>query len=64
MKNGILAGYPLDKLKVTLIDGSFHPVDSDQLSFEIAAIQAFKECFRKGRSSIDGTYHADGSCYS
>ena len=61
MKNGILAGYPLDKLKVTLIDGSFHPVDSDQLSFEIAAIQA---CFRKGRSSIDGTYHADGSCYS
>ena len=32
MKNGVLAGYPLDKLKVTLIDGSFHPVDSDQLS--------------------------------
>ncbi len=42
MKNGVLAGYPVDKLKVTLIDGSFHPVDSDQLSFEIAAIQAFK----------------------
>ncbi|MDR2791516.1 MAG: elongation factor G [Tannerellaceae bacterium] len=42
MKNGVLAGYPLDKLKVTLIDGSFHSVDSDQLSFEIAAIQAFK----------------------
>ncbi len=35
MKNGVLAGYPLDSLKVTLIDGSFHPVDSDQLSFEI-----------------------------
>ncbi|WP_329904578.1 elongation factor G [Porphyromonas pogonae] len=42
MKNGVLAGYPLDKLKVTLIDGSFHPVDSDQLSFEICALQAFK----------------------
>jgi translation elongation factor EF-G len=42
MKNGVLAGYPLDQLKVTLIDGSFHPVDSDQLSFEICAIQAFK----------------------
>jgi elongation factor G len=42
MKNGVLAGYPLDKLKVTLVDGSFHSVDSDQLSFEIAAIQAFK----------------------
>ena len=39
MKNGVLAGYPLDKLKVTLIDGSFHPVDSDQLSFEIAAME-------------------------
>ena len=34
MKNGVLAGYPLDSMKVTLIDGSFHPVDSDQLSFE------------------------------
>ena len=47
MKNGVLAGYPLDKLKVTLMDGSFHPVDSDQLSFEIAAIQAFKNASEK-----------------
>ena len=47
MKNGVLAGYPLDQLKVTLIDGSFHPVDSDQLSFEIAAIQAFKNASAK-----------------
>ena len=47
MKNGVLAGYALDKLKVTLIDGSFHPVDSDQLSFEIAAIQAFKNACEK-----------------
>ena len=37
MKNGPLAGFPLDKLKVTLLDGSYHPVDSDQLSFEMAA---------------------------
>ena len=42
MKNGVLAGYPVERLKVTLLDGSFHPVDSDQLSFELAAIQAFK----------------------
>ena len=42
MKNGVLAGYPVEQLKVTLLDGSFHPVDSDQLSFELAAIQAFK----------------------
>jgi elongation factor G len=42
MKNGVLGGYPMDSLKVELIDGSFHPVDSDQLSFEIAALQAYK----------------------
>ncbi|KGN97237.1 elongation factor G [Porphyromonas gingivicanis] len=42
MKTGVLAGYNVDRLKVTLLDGSFHPVDSDQLSFEIAAMQAFK----------------------
>ncbi|MFR4739365.1 elongation factor G, partial [Phocaeicola coprocola] len=41
MKNGVLAGFPLDSLKVVLKDGSFHPVDSDQLSFEICAIQAY-----------------------
>ena len=42
MKNGILGGYPMDSLKVELLDGSFHPVDSDQLSFEICALQAYK----------------------
>ena len=47
MKNGVLAGYPLDSLKVTLIDGSYHPVDSDQLSFEICAIQAYKKACEK-----------------
>jgi elongation factor G len=52
MKNGVLAGYPLDKLKVTLIDGSFHPVDSDQLSFEICAIQAFKEAAAKAGPAL------------
>ena len=42
MKNGVLGGYPMDSLKVELLDGSFHPVDSDQLSFEICALQAYK----------------------
>jgi len=42
MSNGPLAGFPLDSLKVTLMDGSYHPVDSDALSFEIAAKQAFR----------------------
>jgi elongation factor G len=47
MLNGPLAGFPLDSLKVTLLDGSFHPVDSDQLSFEICARQAFKSAASK-----------------
>ena len=42
MKSGILGGFPMDSLKVELLDGSFHPVDSDQLSFEICALQAYK----------------------
>lgn len=49
MQSGVLAGYPLDQLKVTLVDGSFHPVDSDQLSFEVAAIQAFKHASEQAR---------------
>ena len=42
MNNGVLAGYAMNKMKVVLIDGSYHPVDSDQLSFEICAIHAFR----------------------
>jgi elongation factor G len=42
MSNGPLAGFPMDSLKVVLKDGSYHPVDSDSLSFEIAAKQAFR----------------------
>jgi elongation factor G len=42
LSNGVLGGYPMTGLKVTLNDGSFHPVDSDQLSFELVAHQAFK----------------------
>lgn len=47
MKNGVLAGYALDKLKVVLVDGSYHTVDSDQLSFELAAKFAFKNACEK-----------------
>ncbi|MCH5216816.1 MAG: elongation factor G [Muribaculaceae bacterium] len=47
MRNGVLAGFPVEQLKVTVIDGSFHPVDSDQLSFELCAIQAFKKACEK-----------------
>ncbi|KAB2808137.1 elongation factor G [Phaeocystidibacter luteus] len=47
MSNGVLAGFPVDSLKVTLKDGSFHPVDSDQLSFELAAKLAYKQALPK-----------------
>jgi elongation factor G len=49
LKNGVLAGFPMDKLKVTVLDGSFHAVDSDQLSFEICAQIAFKNACAKAK---------------
>jgi len=52
MKNGPLAGYALDSMKVTLTDGSFHPVDSDALSFELAAKAGFREAARRANPVI------------
>lgn len=49
MKNGVLAGYPIDRMKVRLFDGSFHAVDSDSLSFEIAARQGFRDAARNAK---------------
>jgi len=49
MSNGPLAGYPIDSMKVELLDGSFHPVDSDQLSFELAAKLAFRNAASKAK---------------
>jgi elongation factor G len=52
MRNGVLAGYPVDSLKVVLKDGSFHAVDSDSLSFEICAKQAFRHGLKKAKSVL------------
>ncbi len=49
MANGVLAGYAVDSLKVRLLDGSFHAVDSDSLSFEICAKQAFRKACRNAK---------------
>ena len=49
LKNGVLAGYPMESLKVTLYDGSYHNVDSDALSFEIAAKSAFRTALPKAK---------------
>ena len=49
LKAGVLGGYPVTGLKVTLTDGSFHPVDSDQVSFELAARNAFKSAYPKAK---------------
>ena len=47
-ESGVLAGYPVTDVKVTLIDGSYHEVDSNEMAFRMAAILAFKEAFQKG----------------
>ena len=52
MKNGPLAGFELDSMKITLQDGSFHPVDSDSLSFELAAKLGFKESAKAAKAVI------------
>lgn len=52
MKHGVLAGYPVDSLVVELIDGSYHAVDSDSLSFELAAKMAYREALPKARPEL------------
>ncbi len=52
MQNGVLAGFSVENLKVELLDGSFHPVDSDSLSFEICARQAFREACAKAKPAL------------
>jgi elongation factor G len=47
MKNGVLAGYPVEDVKIKLFDGSFHDVDSSEMAFKIAGSIAFKEAARK-----------------
>ncbi|MEX0737368.1 MAG: elongation factor G, partial [Bacteroidota bacterium] len=47
MRNGVLAGYPVEDIKVSLIDGSFHAVDSSEMAFKVAGSMAFKEAARK-----------------
>ena len=52
MKNGVLAGYPMEDIKVRLFDGSFHEVDSSEMAFKIAGSMAFKEAARKASPVI------------
>ena len=49
MKNGVLAGYPVEDIKIRLFDGSFHDVDSSEMAFKIAGSMAFKEAARKAK---------------
>ena len=52
MQNGVLAGYSVDSLKVTILDGSYHAVDSDQLSFENVAKIGFKSAAKKASTVL------------
>jgi elongation factor G len=49
MLSGVLANYPVINIKVTLLDGSYHPVDSSEIAFKIAASMAFKECMKNAK---------------
>lgn len=49
MESGVLAGYPVKHVKITLLDGSYHPVDSSEIAFKIAGSMAFKDAMRKAR---------------
>ena len=64
MDNGVLAGYPVDNMKVTLTDGSFHDVDSDSLSFEMAAKMVYRESLPKCNPVINGASDGSRCCYS
>lgn len=52
MSNGVLAGFPVENMKVTVFDGSFHNVDSDAMSFELCAKSGFREAARKAKPNI------------
>jgi elongation factor G len=52
MLNGVLAGYPVVDIKVSLVDGSFHPVDSSEIAFKIAGSMALKDGLQKGKSIL------------
>lgn len=51
-QSGILAGYPVTDVKVTLVDGSYHEVDSSEMAFKMASVFAFKEAFQKGKPTL------------
>jgi elongation factor G len=60
MEHGPLKGYPLESMKITLMDGSFHAQDSAAFDFEIAARRRVQSCCRKMQSKTSGTGHAGG----
>ena len=63
MKTGVLAGYPVLDLKVDLVDGSFHDVDSSEIAFKIAASMAFKEgCVKAGAFLLEPVFKVEVEC--
>ena len=61
VESGVFAGYPVTDMKVQLIDGSYHEVDSSEMAFKMAAIMGFREGLHKGGIGIAGTDYESGS---
>ena len=57
MKNGVIAGFPVVDIKAKLYDGSYHDVDSDEISFRVAGSMAFQDWCKKSKSSFIRTYY-------
>ncbi len=64
MENGVIAGFPVVDVKVTLFDGSYHDVDSNEMAFKIAGSMGFKEGAKKSESSSVRTNHESRSCHT
>ena len=63
-QGGVIAGYPVIDFKVSLVDGSFHDVDSSEMAFKMAGIFAFKDAMQKGLPYIIGTHHESRGIYA
>ena len=64
LKNGVIAGYPIEDIRIELVFGSYHDVDSSEMAFKIAGSMAIQDACKKAKSETYGAYNGGRSCYS